>query len=361
MRSGMFVFTLLLMQVFTFGLGRSLQWLFAPVIGKSGRRWLMAGAFLITNALIAGLLLELGHSIFRVMAFWMVLLLFVMYAALVTFLLHLLLRKLIPQKSLSRALRLFAPLFVIGLTAFAVHNTYTPVIRYQTVTINKKMDKSLRIGMASDLHLGVLFGSKQLDWLTDTMQREKADIILLPGDLMDDNVKAFREKDMAPHLAKLHAPLGVYATLGNHDLFGAQKQIQEALEKAGIRVLNNEVLRVDNLLLVGRVDDSDVKRPTTAKLLQGQDTALPVILFDHRPSSIEQHAKLPVDVQVSGHVHNGQIAPANLIVRALNRLAYGYEAIGNGHYFVTSGYGFWGIPLRLGSQSEVWIIDVKGR
>ena len=78
-------------------------------------------------------------------------------------------------------------------------------------------------------------------------------------------------------------------------------------------------------------------------------------------TEVEAHAKLPIDVQVSGHVHNGQIAPANLIVRTLYRLAYGYEEIGGRHFFVTSGYGFWGIPLRLGSQSEVWVIDVKGR
>ena len=82
--------------------------------------------------------------------------------------------------------------------------------------------------------------------------------------------------------------------------------------------------------------------------------------MDHRPDQIEQHARLPIDLQVSGHVHNGQVFPANLIVKQLYRLPYGYEAIGNGHFFVTSGFGFWGIPFRLGSQSEVWIIDVSG-
>ena len=113
--------------------------------------------------------------------------------------------------------------------------------------------------------------------------------------------------------------------------------------------------------MVGRNDDTDKNRPSTAKLLENQNTELPVLLMDHRPTGIEEHAKLPVDVQVSGHVHNGQVAPANLIVRLLNRVHYGYEQINNGHFFVTSGYGFWGVPLRLGSQSEVWIIEVKGK
>ena len=73
----MFFVSVILLQVFTFGLGRSLQWLFAPWIGKVGRRWLMGISYFITNGLLVGLLLELGHMMFRMVAFWMVILLFV--------------------------------------------------------------------------------------------------------------------------------------------------------------------------------------------------------------------------------------------------------------------------------------------
>lgn len=361
MRGGFFILVLVLMQVFTFGLGRSLQWLCAPLIGKIGRRRLMILAYLITNSLIVGLLLQVDHMIFRLTAFWMVLLLFVMYSALATFVVYLALRKFMAQPPLSRSLRLFAPLFLVGLTAFSVYNAYVPVVRYQSITINKKLAKPLRIGVASDLHLGSLVGIKQLDKLAALMKQEKVDLILLPGDLMDDDTKVYVAKNMQPNLSQLTAPLGVYATLGNHDLFGHQQEIRRELEKAGIRVLENEAVQDNGLLIVGRNDDMDKSRPSTAALLADKNTDLPVLLLDHRPSEIEQHAVLPVDIQVSGHVHNGQVAPANLIVSTLNRVAYGYESIGNGHYFVTSGYGFWGIPMRLGSQSEIWIIDVAGQ
>ena len=193
------------------------------------------------------------------------------------------------------------------------------------------------------------------------MQQEKADIILLPGDIMDDDTAAYEAEHMQPHLSKLRAPLGVYATLGNHDLFGAQRQITRAIEAAGITVLNDGIIETGGLTVIGRPDDLDKGRLKTAELLKQADTSKPVVLLDHRPSEIELHSTLPIDIQVSGHVHNGQIFPANFIVRAINRLHYGYEKIGNGHFFVTSGYGFWGIPLRLGSQSEVLIIDVEGR
>lgn len=356
-----FIAVVIVLQLFTYALGRSLQWLFAPLIGRKGRIWLMAAAFFVSDGLLAGLLLQLGHFVFRVMAFWMVLLLFVMYAALATFLLHLLLRRLLPQARLARALRLFAPLFVAALFGLGLYNAYTPVVRHQSIVIDKKLARPLRIATTADLHLGVLVGGRQLDRLAAIMETEKPDLILLPGDLMDDDVTAYRRENMRSHLARLHAPLGVYATLGNHDLFGDEREIYEELEKAGIRVLANRVIETDGLIIAGRNDDLDKRRPSTAKLLAGHDTARPVILLDHRPTQIEAHSRLPVDIQVSGHVHNGQVAPANLIVRSLYRLHYGYEKIGNGHFFVTSGYGFWGIPLRLGSQAEVWIIDVKGR
>ena len=73
-------------------------------------------------------------------------------------------------------------LFVVGLLGFGMYNAYTPVVRHQTVFINKKMDKPLRIGVASDLHLGILFGARQLDKLADIMKQEQVDMVLLPGD-----------------------------------------------------------------------------------------------------------------------------------------------------------------------------------
>lgn len=216
--------------------------------------------------------------------------------------------------------------------------------------------------MASDLHLGKLFGGKELDKLADIMQQEKVDIILLPGDIMDDNVNAYLAEKMQPHLAKLKAPMGVYATLGNHDLFGDQDRIDQEIRKAGITVLRDETLTLNNeLVLIGRNDNLAHDRPSTETLLKQVNTDLPIILLDHRPTDIEKHASLPLDIQVSGHAHKGQVFPASLITKMIYRLDYGHEKIGNPHVFVTSGYGFWGIPMRLGSQSEVIIIDVKGK
>ena len=350
----------LLMQPFTFMFMKSIFWLLKGHLQRS-HQWLIGIIlFTIGNGLLALSMMRIGLGAFRLTAGWMVLLLFTLFTALTTWIIWLLLHKQMKPTHLSFGLRVFAPLFLVGLFGLAVYNAYVPTVRYYAIKINKPLAQPFRIGMVSDLHLGKLFGAKQLDDLARILQKERVDMILMPGDIMDDNTVAYEAENMQPHFAQLRAPLGVYATLGNHDLFGAEKQIIAAIEAAGITVLNDQIIEINGINIIGRPDDLDKKRQTTVNLLKQVDTNKPVILLDHRPSQIEQHAKLPIDIQVSGHVHNGQVFPANLIVWAINRVHYGYERINNGHFFVTSGYGFWGVPFRLGSQSEIMIIDVEG-
>lgn len=352
----------LVMQLFSWLFGRGLLWLLGGRLQRRGRRVLWAAVFGVGNGLLVLSLLRLWTPSFRLTALWMVVLLYGVLTMLAVWLLGRLLRLKWPAERTALLRRVAAVALFAGLFALSLYNAYTPVVRHYAVRISKPLARPVRIGMASDLHLGELFGSRQIDELVRIMQREKVDIILLPGDLMDDDTEAYAAHNMRPHLQRLRAPLGVYATLGNHDLFGHQAEIAAALQEAGITVLHDSAVKVDNRFWVlGRPDEMDSLRADTADLLAQIDTRLPVFLLDHRPTSIVQHEKLPIDVQVSGHVHNGQIFPANFIVKLLNELAYGYEARGQGHYFVTSGYGFWGVPLRLGSQSEVVIIDVMGR
>ena len=95
-----------------------------------------------------------------------------------------------PSPKSTALYALLTPILFIGITALSVYNAYvTRVIHYE-ITLDKPI-KPLRIGMASDLHLGKLFGGKELDKLAEIMQQEKVDIILLPGDIMDDNVNAY--------------------------------------------------------------------------------------------------------------------------------------------------------------------------
>lgn len=345
----------LVLQFLVWNFANTLGWLFK--LNKPARRWVMGASYLAANTLIVLHLTRTVQS-FRLIALMLALLLFAFFIRFLTACLGHLSGK---NPRFEQGLRVFYPLAFLGLVGWSVYLAYTP----QLVRYNVSLDKPLapmKIGVVSDLHLGKLFGAKQLDKLAAIFAAEQVDLILMPGDIMDDNLIAFEAENMAPHLAKLHAPLGVYATLGNHDFFGAQHAIAAALRQAGVQVLWDQAVEIDGkFTLIGRNDELSKTRPMTEQLLQGVNVELPVLLMDHRPTEIEQHSLLPIDLQVSGHAHKGQIFPANLMTQMMYRLHYGYEKIGFGHYIVTSGYGFWGIPMRLGSQSEVVIIDVKGK
>lgn len=358
-----FIIVFIIVQFLTYNLARVMMWQF-NIRQQRIRQWLLSTLFLFTNGLF------LVHSlrivkIFRFTANWLVILWFVFMTTAIIVILAKILRKTQRYQNnadwLNRDLRIISPVILIGLFAWGLYNAYTPIVKHVTIEIDKPLVKPIRIGMAADLHLGVLVGAKQLDKLANIMNQEKVDMILLAGDIMDDDTVAYHAENMKPHLQKLQAPLGVYATLGNHD-FGQRSSIIQEIKSANITVLYDDVLKIDNRIwLIGRPDSLDHQRAQTADLLTQANVAEPVFLIDHRPDEIDIHAHLPIDLQVSGHVHNGQIFPLNLIVYALNRISYGYEKINHGHFVVTSGFGFWGIPFRLASQSEVWIIDVRSK
>ncbi|WP_439259191.1 metallophosphoesterase [Lonepinella sp. BR2930] len=347
------------LQLFLYFFNRTLGWLYGSLLSQQGRYAFVILSYILANSIILLTIFRVYPSLFRVTPYIIVLLLYSTFVSMALGIIWWLAKHYFIT---PRLLAWAYPMAMLGLIIVSVYNAYTPKVVHYQITLDKPLNKPLRIGVASDFHLGKLFGAKQLDQLAEIFNQQNVDLILLPGDIMDDNVDAYLRQQMQPSLAKLKAPLGVYATLGNHDFFGDQKRIAQQIKQAGINVLWDQTETINNeFVIVGRNDDLVKDRPSTAQLLQSVDTRLPIFVLDHRPSEIEQISQLPVDLLVAGHTHNGQIFPANLITKLTYRLAYGYEKIGNGHFIVTSGYGFWGIPMRLGTQSEVVIIDMKGK
>ncbi|KAA0939189.1 MULTISPECIES: metallophosphoesterase [unclassified Psychrobacter] len=375
MRYAFILTIIVLLELFSTGAALSLQWWLQPWIDSTPTSiavWI--GVFLITHVLLLLSVTKLFSNSYRWMSGWMLVMHFMMLTAVATGILYggswlltpLLDSTLDHSEIIAAGLRIFALLFFIGLFAYALYSAYIPVVRELPIHIHKPLNNPLRIAVASDLHLGRLFGNKAIERLHIMLSKYQADILLMPGDIMDDNTQAFNTYNMKDSLAKLVAslPYGVYATLGNHDLYGHEQPISNSLRAAGVQLLNDEATHFihqgEVVWLMGRFDNHKRQRVATIELLAQVNSTEPVVLLDHRPSAIIEHSQLPIDLQVSGHTHNGQIFPANFIVSAINRLGYGYEAIGKGHFVVSSGYGFWGIPFRLGSRSEIWIINLIG-
>jgi len=179
---------------------------------------------------------------------------------------------------------------------------------------------------------------------------------IVEGDREDKNLGTFEDL-----LSGIKARYGVFAVLGNHEHY-AGGAIGQFFDKAGMKVLcDTNVVIAKSFNLTGRNDSHIRTRKPIEELLKSVTDSLPVILVDHRPTEIDQISKTKVDVQLSGHTHNGQLFPINLITRKVYVLSWGYRKIGNVNFFVTSGIRLWGPPVRTTGKSEIMVIDIHFR
>jgi len=221
----------------------------------------------------------------------------------------------------------------------------------------------LRIVMVSDIHLGTIIHNSRLQRIVERINGQKPDVILLVGDVFDEDVTSLMEQNIALVLKRLNSRYGVFAVPGNHEYYSGIDSAISYLKQSNITVLRDSVAKVANsFYLVGR-DDRTLnqfggKRKSLAELLQGVDRTYPIILMDHQPFHLEEAEKYGVDLQLSGHTHHGQLFPFNLITNRVYELSWGYEQRGKTHYYVSCGVGTWGPPVRLGNVPEVVTIDL---
>lgn len=263
----------------------------------------------------------------------------------------------------SAVLAVMAVLLLVG-----SWNAWNPIVRRYDIEIVKPGGgrKELRIAAASDLHLGTMVGKRHLSRLTERVASLAPDLILLPGDVLDDSIEPFVRENMAEVMSGLRAPLGVYAVLGNHEYIGGHiAEYVERMRAIGIDVLLDRVVELeDGLYVAGRKDHAvesftNEGRLTVDALLESSnvDRSKPIILMDHQPHQLGAAAEAGVDLMLSGHTHRGQMMPNHLITRRLFELDWGYLRKGVMHAIVSSGFGSWGPPLRIGSRSE--LLDIR--
>ena len=257
----------------------------------------------------------------------------------------------------------------IGITTFIVITFVGGNLWYHhkvRVPLKIQIDKPLKpikvIGI-SDLHLGYTIGKKELSKWVDMINQEKPDIILIAGDLIDSNIVPVEQEKMYEELSKLNAPLGVYVSLGNHDYYADNNKSESFIKKAGIRLLKDEAVLVnDAFYVVGRDDrTNEVNRKSVVELTNGLDHSKPILLMDHQPYHLDRTETAGVDFQLSGHTHRGQIFPINIVTDYVYEKSHGYLKKGNTHIYVSSGIGLWGGKFRIGTQSEYLVLEISGK
>ncbi len=334
--------------------------------------------WLIVSCFIVGEILEHTHSslasewIYRIGAFWLA---FMLYFSL-TILLFDVIRLLnyffhfLPE--ITQALRFRIGLFTVAFVSLIVlagHiNALNTHVREISLIIPKKVsgNREMKVLMASDIHLGALIGENREERLVSIINKQKPDLVLLCGDLVDGDVASALRKNLGRHIQEIKTPLGVYAIAGNHEYIGGIQKTLPYLESININILRDKTLVLPNgIQIVGR-DDRDNRRmgdengrKTLKELMTGLDKNFPVIVMNHQPFNLDEAVVEGVDLHLSGHTHHGQLWPLNYITKAVYELSWGFLKKGDTNFYVSSGFGSWGPPVRLGNTPEVVVFNLK--
>jgi len=246
-------------------------------------------------------------------------------------------------------------------------NALIPHVKNYNINIEKPADgmNELRVAAVSDIHLGSIIRKRSLLKLSRNLARLKPDLVLLLGDIVDGEMGPVLRGDLLKYFTCPKCNNGLYAITGNHEFIGGANKTIPYIESKGIRLLKDEVVTLNGgIQLIGRLDRNSNwfygkdRKPLSELILQ-IDTSKPVILLDHQPFEYSESEKYGVDLELSGHTHNGQMWPLNYITSMIYELSYGYLRKGKTQYIVSSGFGLWGPRVRSGSRSEILLLNIK--
>ena len=256
----------------------------------------------------------------------------------------------------------------VAIIVFAGYiNARNPVVNTLEINLPKKSSKmrELNVVMMSDIHLGTLIGKSRFEEIVTRVNALNPDIILLAGDIVDEDITPVIEDNTGEALMKLKAIYGVYGITGNHEYIGGVEPAVTYLTQHGIRMLRDESVLIDSgFYLIGR-EDKDSKRFSNKDrkplndLMYGVDKNYPIIVLNHQPVNLAEAVESNVDLHLSGHTHHGQLFPFNYLTEKIYEISRGYKLIGNTQFFVSNGVGTWGPPMRLGSKPEIVNIKIK--
>jgi predicted MPP superfamily phosphohydrolase len=230
------------------------------------------------------------------------------------------------------------------------------------ITTPKLISGRITIAQISDLHLGIMKGDKFLDRVMAKLREIKPDILVATGDIVDgqgDDLDA-----LAPRFMTYTPPLGAYAVIGNHEHYAGLDNSLRFLHSAGFTVLRGESATAGGIVLVG-VDDPGTREPDhparldTRKALASVPRDDFIVLLKHQPVV---DGDTPFDLQLSGHIHGGQIFPFVYLTRLVYGVHTGLTELADGRLlYVSRGAGTWGPPIRLFAPPEITLITIESQ
>jgi len=246
-------------------------------------------------------------------------------------------------------------------------NVRYPRVMYQKYTVKRLVpegaqpEKRMRLVFFSDLHIGEAMTPDYIARAVKLIQDQQPDLILCGGDFIDHRaVYAYDPRVMAS-LRSLHATLGVYYVLGNHEYRDDLEANIRWVSEVGGTLLRDSIAFPGNgpLTLIGRDDWVNGNRKPFEVIANEADPLRgPVVLMEHTPASIDSIGDSPVDLILCGHTHGGQIWPGQLMVWWRYGMVSGTRPVGEREVCISSGVGSAGATYRVGTRSEIRVYDL---
>ena len=268
----------------------------------------------------------------------------------------------------TKVVAFIATLAVFFTTMVIGHrNVRYPRVMYQKYTVKRLVpegaqpEKRMRLVFFSDLHIGEAMTPDYIARAVKLIQDQQPDLILCGGDFIDHRaVYAYDPRVMAS-LRSLHAPLGVYYVLGNHEYRDDLEANIRWVSEVGGTLLRDSIAFPGNgpLTLIGRDDWVNGNRKPFEVIANEADPLRgPVVLMEHTPASIDSIGDSPVDLILCGHTHGGQIWPGQLMVWWRYGMVSGTRPVGEREVCISSGIGSAGATYRVGTRSEIRVYDL---
>lgn len=262
--------------------------------------------------------------------------------------------------------------FFLAITLSLLGNVYgffeARAIRTEHIVIRSaKVPKEVgrfRIVQISDVHFGLILRRGLMSRMASAVKAARPDLLVSTGDLVDGEPSAL--DGLSDRLAALPARVGKFAVTGNHEFYAGIEKSLEFTRKAGFTVLRQEQAGVGNWLTVVGVDDPAGSHlnnghgaPDERPILAAADPSKFILLLKHQPV-LKEGAAGRFDLQLSGHVHGGQIFPFNFVTRLSYPMRCGLTRLPEGGgLYVSRGTGTWGPPVRLGAPPAITVIDLE--
>ena len=268
---------------------------------------------------------------------------------------------------------------IVGIILTTIYFTHAFIVAQGLVIKNYDIDlgAQLKIAHISDTHIGSYFDVDDLRKCVDLINENEPDIVVITGDLVDENTTLTEMREACEVLSTLRSTYGTYFIPGNHeDNMGMYKKVKNGyqtlvreLKNNNVNVLDDKVCEIgDDFVLIGRLDGDFEDRSSLSMIVSGSGidtTGKKVIVLDHRPFNLRYVAEDPdvdVDLMLSGHTHGGQIFPVNVVYKLISKkddIIYGMAKIGDTYFIVNAGTSSGEVPLKNMVKNEIVFINIR--